>query len=85
MPPSLSCTDQGRFDGLFIFGTRRKPDANSVDYPLGVTGRFGPEQRLIGRPLHQHKLHLSDMYGLRRNHPSSIFLKDNGFVFHKGK
>jgi hypothetical protein len=40
---------------------------------------------LVGRALHQHKLHFSDVYRLRRDHAGRIFLKNDGFVFHKGE
>ena len=32
------------------------------------------EDALIGCTLHQHKLHLSEVYGLRRDQPGRVFL-----------
>ena len=40
---------------------------------------------LVGCALHQHKLHLSEVYGLRRNQAGRIFLKNDGLVFHEGE
>ena len=39
----------------------------------------------VGRALHQHKLHLSQVYGLFRDQAHRIFLKNGGLVFHKGE
>jgi hypothetical protein len=43
------------------------------------------EDDLIGRALHQHKLHFSEMYGLRRDQSGRIFLKNDRLVFHEGE
>jgi hypothetical protein len=43
------------------------------------------KMNLIGRALHQHKLHFADVYCFRRDHAGRIFLKNDGFVFHKGE
>jgi hypothetical protein len=40
---------------------------------------------LIGRALHQHKLHFSEVYGLRRDQSGRIFLKNDRLVFHEGE
>jgi len=41
------------------------------------------EDALIGCALHQHKLHLSEVYGLRRDQAGRILLKNDGLVFHE--
>jgi hypothetical protein len=38
---------------------------------------------LLGYALHQHKLHLSQMYGLLRDQAHRIFFKNDGLVFCK--
>jgi hypothetical protein len=43
------------------------------------------EDALIGRALHQHKLHFSEVYGLRRDQSGRIFLKNDRLVFHEGE
>jgi hypothetical protein len=43
------------------------------------------EDALIGCALHQHKLHLSEVYGLRRDQAGRILLKNDGLVFHEGE
>jgi hypothetical protein len=43
------------------------------------------EDDLIGRALHQHKLHFSEVYGLRRDQSGRIFLKNDRLVFHEGE
>jgi hypothetical protein len=43
------------------------------------------EDVLIGRALHQHKLHFSEVYGLRRDQSGRIFLKNDRLVFHEGE
>jgi hypothetical protein len=43
------------------------------------------EHTLVGCALHQHKLHLSEVYGLRRDQAGRIFLKNDGLVFHEGE
>ena len=43
------------------------------------------EDALIGRALHQHKLHFSEVYGLRRNQPGRIFVKNDRLAFHEVK
>ena len=40
---------------------------------------------LVGCAPHHHELHLSQMYGLRRDQARCIFLKNDGLVFYKGK
>ena len=40
---------------------------------------------LLGGALHQHKLHLSQMYGLRRDQASRIFFENDRLVFHKSE
>ena len=62
--------------GLFsehfhIAGSRRDPSQSEDD--------------LIGRALHQHKLHFSEVYGLRRDQSGRIFLKNDRLVFHEGE
>jgi hypothetical protein len=43
------------------------------------------EDDLIGRALHQHKLHFAEVNGLRRDQPGRIFLKNDRLVFHEGE
>jgi hypothetical protein len=43
------------------------------------------EDALIGCALHQHKLHLSEVYGLRRDQAGRILLKNDGLVFDEGE
>ena len=43
------------------------------------------EDDLIGRAFHQHKLHLSEVHGLRRDQSGRIFLKNDRLVFHEGE
>jgi hypothetical protein len=43
------------------------------------------EDDLIGRALHRHKLHLSEVYGLGRDQSGRIFLKNDRLVFHEGE
>ena len=43
------------------------------------------EDALIGRVLHQHKLHFSEVYGLRRDQSGRVFLKNDRVVFHEGE
>jgi hypothetical protein len=40
---------------------------------------------LVGGALHQHKLHFSQMYGLRRDQAHRIFLENDGLVFHQSE
>ena len=43
------------------------------------------EDDLIGRALHQHKLHFTEVDGLRRDQPGRIFLKNDRLAFHEVK
>ena len=43
------------------------------------------EDVLIGSALHQHKLHFSEVYDLRRDQSGRIFLKNDRLVFHEGE
>ena len=64
----------------------RKPFNNIGRLPPGTFICYlGSPDTLIGRALHQHKLHFTDVYGFRRDHAGRIFLKNDGFVFHKGE
>ena len=52
----------------------------------GLPGRSrSGEDDLLGRALHQHKLHFAEVDGLRRDQPSGIFLKNDRLVFHEVK
>jgi hypothetical protein len=53
--------------------------------PVRRRGSGQHEDALIGCPLHQHKFHLSEVYGLRRDQAGRILLKNDGLVFHEGE
>ena len=59
-----------------------------VRAPLSSVSRPDSSQNetaLVGCALHQHKLHLSEVYGLGRDQAGRIFLKNDGLVFDEGE
>jgi hypothetical protein len=69
---------------------RHSPDSRGIGariVPLKDSRRDSSqdEDALIGRALHQHKLHFSEVYGLRRDQSGRIFLKNDRLVFHEGE
>ena len=66
---------------------RARQAAEALFTPNGKSRRDSSqsEDDLIGRALHQHKLHFSEVYGLRRDQSGRIFLKNDRLVFHEGE
>lgn len=70
--------------------TARKPDyvpsrPEWLWQPAGMAVARQDQDALIGCALHQHKLHLSEVYGLRRDQTGCILFKNDGLVFHEGE
>ena len=64
---------------------RARPRAWWRDFQDSRHDSSQDEDALIGRALHQHKLHFSEVYGLRRDQSGRIFLKNDRLVFHEGE
>jgi hypothetical protein len=66
-------------------GTRPRDWYSALPAPLRSRQANQAEDTLVGCALHQHKLHLSEVYGLGRDQAGRIFLKNDGLVFHEGE
>jgi hypothetical protein len=74
-----------RFRELRLSPLLPKKPVSLLDFQDSRHDSSRDEDALIGRALHQHKLHFSEVYGLRRDQSGRIFLKNDRLVFHKGE